>query len=88
MLYIISSIKRISASDGNRTRTDISVQGILSPSCLPFHHQSACREMPVFYLFVVVRGLEPLQEEPKSPMLTVTSHNNQSYDTSSHDETS
>ena len=27
-------------------------------------------------LFVVVRGLEPLQEEPKSPMLTITSHNN------------
>ena len=29
------------ASGGNRTRTDISVQGILSPSCLPFHHQGS-----------------------------------------------
>ena len=37
-------------------------------------------------LFVVVRGLEPLREEPKSPMLTITSHNNRFYDTSSHDE--
>ena len=27
-------------------------------------------------LFVVVRGFEPLREEPKSPMLTITSHNN------------
>lgn len=25
---------------------------------------------------VVVRGFEPLQEEPKSSMLTITSHNN------------
>lgn len=28
------------------------------------------------FLFVVVRGFEPLREEPKSPMLTITSHNN------------
>ena len=34
-----------------------------------------------------MRGLEPLQEEPKSPMLTITSHNNRFYDISSHDET-
>ena len=27
------------ASGGNRTRTTLSGQGILSPSCLPFHHQ-------------------------------------------------
>ena len=27
------------ASGGNRTRTAFSGQGILSPSCLPFHHQ-------------------------------------------------
>ena len=27
------------ASDETRTRTAISGQGILSPSCLPFHHQ-------------------------------------------------
>ena len=32
------------ASGGNRTRTDISVQGILSPSCLPFHHQGSMIE--------------------------------------------
>ena len=38
-------------------------------------------------LFVVVRGFEPLQEEPKSPMLTITSHNNRPYDITSHDET-
>ena len=34
-----------------------------------------------------MRGLEPLREEPKSPMLTITSHNNRFYDISSHDET-
>ena len=27
------------APGGNRTRTAVSGQGILSPSCLPFHHQ-------------------------------------------------
>ena len=27
------------ASGGTRTRTGIAAQGILSPSCLPFHHQ-------------------------------------------------
>lgn len=35
---------------------------------------------------VVVRGFEPLREEPKSSMLTITSHNNRFCDTSSHDE--
>ena len=29
----------LGASDETRTRTAISGQGILSPSCLPFHHQ-------------------------------------------------
>ena len=33
-----------------------------------------------------MRGFEPLQEEPKSPMLTITSHNNRPYGISSHDE--
>ena len=31
--------KSCRASGGNRTRTTLSGQGILSPSCLPFHHQ-------------------------------------------------
>ena len=31
--------RKYSASDETRTHTDIAVQGILSPSCLPFHHQ-------------------------------------------------
>ncbi len=31
--------KSCCASGGNRTRTAFSGQGILSPSCLPFHHQ-------------------------------------------------
>ena len=34
-----------------------------------------------------MRGLEPLRAEPKSSMLTITSHNNRFYDISSHDET-
>ena len=29
----------LGAPGGNRTRTAVSGQGILSPSCLPFHHQ-------------------------------------------------
>ena len=34
---IVSSFQ--GAPGGNRTRTDLAAQGILSPSCLPFHHQ-------------------------------------------------
>ena len=30
-----------SAASGTRTRTTISGQGILSPSCLPFHHRGS-----------------------------------------------
>ena len=29
------------ARSGTRTRTGFSAQGILSPSCLPFHHSSS-----------------------------------------------
>ena len=32
--------RKISARSETRTRTDISAQRILSPSCLPFHHSS------------------------------------------------
>ena len=32
------------APGGNRTRTAVSGQGILSPSCLPFHHQGVMWE--------------------------------------------
>ena len=31
----------ISARSGTRTRTGVTAQGILSPSCLPFHHSSS-----------------------------------------------
>ena len=34
---IVSSFQ--GAPGGTRTRTAVSGQGILSPSCLPFHHQ-------------------------------------------------
>ena len=30
---------KVGAASGTRTRTAISGQGILSPSCLPFHHR-------------------------------------------------
>ena len=41
--------KSCRASGGNRTRTTLSGQGILSPSCLPFHHQGkAIAPQPLF----------------------------------------
>ncbi len=40
------------AASGTRTRTAIPGQGILSPSCLPFHHRGikvfcACKDTPI-----------------------------------------
>ena len=38
------------ASGGTRTRTAVSGQGILSPSCLPFHHQGMGCKGSVFLI--------------------------------------
>ena len=45
-------LKNNGASDGTRTRTGIPAQGILSPSCLPFHHQSQpeCKDRKNSYI--------------------------------------
>jgi hypothetical protein len=54
------------ASDETRTRTGIAAQGILSPSCLPFHHQgddAKCkdkknlRDIPAIFLLLLCDSL-------------------------------